>query len=153
MEEHAPEARHLGLRRVGLAHREGVDRVDGEGARDAGGAISTSFTSLAVIPNCARTLSTMRRSSENRLGMAIVRPRRSAGERTGPSFRTTTALPYRCPRYTILMGTPCDRRAIAIGATMNPACILFAIKASLISGKPWNIFGWKMLPSREWREM
>jgi hypothetical protein len=42
---------------------------------------------------------------------------------------------------------------MASGATRKPACILSAIKASLISGKPWNFFGRKRVSSREWRAM
>ena len=36
VEEHAAEAADLGLRRVGLAHREGVDRAGRERAGDVG---------------------------------------------------------------------------------------------------------------------
>jgi len=46
-----------------------------------------------------------------------------------------------------LSGTPCARKAIAIGATTKPACILSAISASLISGKPWKRRGTKSSPA------
>ena len=51
------------------------------------------------------------------------------------------------------MPTPCAFSAIAMGATMNAACILFAMSASLISGKPWNIRGMKSSPASENFEM
>ncbi len=49
--------------------------------------------------------------------------------------------------------TPCALRAIAIGATMNAACILFAMRDSLISGNPWNMRGTKSSPASENFEM
>ena len=51
------------------------------------------FTAEGARPFCLSALSTMSRSSENRLGMAMVCPANPITERTGPSLRTTTALP------------------------------------------------------------
>ena len=59
----------------------------------SGGAISTIFRSSGFMPYFFRTRKTISRSSEKRLGIAIVRPLRSGNVFTGPSFRTTTALP------------------------------------------------------------
>lgn len=59
----------------------------------SGGAISTILMSPGFMPQTFMARKRMRRSSEKRLGMATVRPRRSAKVLTGPLLRTTTALP------------------------------------------------------------
>jgi hypothetical protein len=57
------------------------------------GAISTIRISWRDIPYCFMTRKTMSRSSLKRLGIAMVRPFKSANVRAGSSLRTTTALP------------------------------------------------------------
>src|SRR5262249_5867108 len=109
VEEDPAEPAELRLRRVRLAPPERADRARpteqrpiGPAARapaTSGGAISIIRTSAPERPFCSRALKTISRSSEKRLGIAIVLPFRSRTEWTGPSFATTTALPYRCPRY------------------------------------------------------
>ena len=93
------------------------------------------------MPFCLSALNTIRRSSEKRLGMAIVLPTRSRTEWIGPSLRTTKALPYRWPRYTIWIGTPCAFSAIAMGATMNPTCMRLEIERLLDLGEPLEHLG------------
>jgi len=67
----------------------------------------------------------------------------------GESLATIIAVPSRWPRYTILIGTPCCRNAIANGANMKVAGKRPDATDSFISGNPLNRTGsYKPSPPR-----
>jgi hypothetical protein len=82
------------------------------------GAISTIWTSLAVMPSCASILRRNRKSTAKRLGIAMRLPARSLKRRYGESLRTMITAPERCPSETILTGIFLSARSITSGASM-----------------------------------
>ena len=82
----------------------------------SGGDISTSFTEDGGRPCCLSALSRISRSSEKRLGTAMVRPARSGTARTGPVVcrargrhaarkMSEMAAPFPTPKKRMAMGT------------------------------------------------
>src|SRR6185369_11076491 len=114
----------------------------------SGGAISTTSTSFGVMPSCASILRRKRKSTANRLGIAIRLPARSRKRRYGESVRTMMTAPERWPSETILTGIFLSARSMTSGASMYAAWMRPAISDSLISGQPlyllysYSNFGW-----------
>src|SRR5882757_1593800 len=102
----------------------------------SGGAISTTWMSLGVMLSFASIFLRNRKSTANRLGMAMRLPFSSLKCWYGESVRTMITAPERCPRDTILMGIFLSARSITSGASMYAAWIRPAINDSLISGQP-----------------